>query len=127
MSSPYRSKEFLALKDRWYARLAKEGFEDIERNEHALKLWHSEYFADPRRYDPNAAEARQTYYRIAGQFLNDHKFKNAWEKKVWAMHAEGLGIREIAANIKRPGLKDKVHITLNRLETEMINKAKNKS
>ncbi len=104
----------------------EKGFEDIEKNEYSLNLWHSEYFADLRRYDPDVFAAKQTYYNIAGQFLNDHKFKNAWERKVWAMHADGLGIREIAAKIKRPGLKDKIHITLRRLEKEMINKARGK-
>lgn len=126
MSSPFRAKSFLELKKQWYQRLEEEGFEDIERAEHALKLYHSDYFADSRRNDSSVIEAKETYYRVAGQFLNDHKFKNKWERMVWAMHAEGKGIREIAASIKRPGLKDKIHITLNRLEAQMINKAKGK-
>lgn len=126
MSQQFKTKEFLALQKTWYNKLAAKGFQDIENSNDSLRLYHSEYFADPRRHSPISVEARENYFRIAGQFYNDHKFENAWDKEVWGMHAEGLSIREIAAKLKRKGYKDKINLALMRLEIEMINKAKGK-
>lgn len=123
----YDTPSFKALNEKWQQKLSDKGFKDIETPNEKLRLWHSEYFANKKRFDPEVVEARQNYYRIAGQFLNEHPFKCAFDRKVWTMHADGMGIREIAAKIKRPGLKDKIHTALKRLEIEMINKAKGKT
>lgn len=124
MSSRFNNKEFKDLQTTWYEKLKEKGFKDIEKNENALNLYESAYFSDSRRITAEVVAAKQTYYQIAGHFLNDHPFKNAFDKKVWEMHANGKSIREIAATIKRPGFKDKINLTIQRLEKEMINKAK---
>lgn len=124
MSHQSKAKVLKELQTVWYKRLAKEGFKDIEKSENALHLYESSYFADPRRTAPEVVAAKQTYYQIAGHFLYEHPFKNAFDRKVWGMHAEGMDIRSIAAALKRPGFKDKVMLTIHRLEKEMINKAK---
>lgn len=126
MSSQLKNKEFRELQKLWYQKLKAKGFHDIEKSEDRLALYESAYFSDTRRMTSEVMEARQAYYRIAGQFLHDHVFKNSFERKVWGWHSEGLPIRDIAAKFKRPGWKDKIHLTLNRLEQHMINKTKGK-
>lgn len=124
-SSPFKTKEFKALKAKWDKKLEKSGFDDIERDGN-LKLFHSVYFADPRRYDENVVEAKHQYYNIAGVFLNEHKFANTLEKKIWQLHSEGKSIREIEkalAKVYRT-YKDHIHKTLQALQAEMINKCK---
>ena len=120
----YQTEEFRTLDKKWKEKLKTKGFKDIEKNENTLNLYESAYFSDSRRITAEVVQAKQAYYQIAGHFLNDYDFKSAFDRKVWAMHAEGKGIRDIAAAIKRPGLKDKIHLTIQRLEKEMINKAK---
>lgn len=124
MSSPFKNKSFIEQKKIWYQKLKEGGFVDVEKNENKLHLYESVYFYDPRRMLPEVIEARQNYYRLAGQFFNTHPFKNAFDRKVWGMYSEGLAIRDIATKLNRPGLKDKIQLALRRLEAEMINKAK---
>lgn len=125
MSFPFNSDAFKRLKAQWYSKLAKSGFEDIERNENELILWHSEYFLGDRRHATAVVEGKINYYRIAGQFLHDHAFNNAHEKEMWRLHAEGKSIRDIMKVLKKFS-KRKVHTVLTTLEAEMINRWKRK-
>lgn len=127
MSNQFKTKEFKALQDKWYKILAQKDFEDIEKNEHSLKLWHADYFADARRNDENVIQAKQEYYRLAGQFLFEYKFKNPMEKRIWQLHSDGKSIREIERTLTKgyKTYKDHIHRILQALEVEMINKCKN--
>jgi hypothetical protein len=113
--------ELLKLKATWYAKLKKKGFQDIEQDEERLNTWDSHYFHS--NYDFTRFQAKEEYYRLAGQFLNCHKFKNAAEKKVWELHSSGKSIREIVTKMKSLGYKtyiNKVHYAIKRLAKKMI-------
>ncbi len=90
-------KDFDKLQKVWYKKLEKSGFIDIEDTavEHnPLKRWSSCDFrnkARARRYGPTL-----DYFTNATHFLHDNLWESEADKKIWALHAEGLSIREIA-------------------------------
>lgn len=120
----FKSKEFKDLKKTWYKKLKQKGFDDIEKTEHTLRLNHAAYFADQRRNSPVVVEGKQTYYRLAGQFLYDHKFKDAAQKLVWSLHVQGKKYEEITRELKKKkhpkSYKDYIQNTIQSLATEML-------
>ena len=72
MSPKFKTKEFKDLKDKWYAKLAVEKFNDIEQDEHHLKQWVGSQFT--YRMDPHQFDTNQKYFQLAGQFLHSYKF-----------------------------------------------------
>lgn len=100
-----QSKEFKEIQDKWYAKLKKEGFEDIEdvsethRPERDLKKWHS--FAFQLNNSADDYSDKERYYQLAGQFLHEYEFKNKLERSIWEGHAEGLSIREISRKLNK--------------------------
>ncbi len=124
MSNPFKSNKFKDLQKKWYKRLEKSGFTDIEQEDGNLKVWESRAFQN--RYDPNKSEAHTEYYRLAGQFFYDYIFNNKRDSLIWKMHAEGATSREIAATLRKkkiePSGKTMVQITILQLEKEMLKK-----
>lgn len=97
------NENFKKLQAKWYKKLKASGFEDIEDvsspNE-LLKTWDSQYFL--QRYDPGRFKAKERYFELARQFLQDHVFETTREKDIWAEHAEGRSTREIARRRRIP-------------------------
>lgn len=118
-----KTKEFNKLEAKWYAKLKKEGFEDIEQNEDTLKLWSTHRFS--REHNTVLYEAKEEYYRLAGQFLHEHQFKNLFEKGMWEYHSGGSSIRDIVLILKQSGCKvgkDRVNSILEAIKTQMMAK-----
>lgn len=125
------SKEFRKLKAKWYKRLAKSGFVDQEHDEHNLKQFSGKASIDQEsgrsKLDRWAKLGvitqikdhwKWSYYSRAREFLDKHQFGNKTEKLIFAMHSEGIGVRDIAAKIGR-FKKSKIHLILQRLVKEM--------
>ena len=93
MSSQFKTKEFKTLKNSWYSKLKKSGFNDIEQDENLLKVWDNKHFLV--RYG-DSFKAKEEYFRIAGQFLYEYEFENKLEKHIWTKHIEGLSVHDIA-------------------------------
>lgn len=117
----YKNKSFQKLQEKWYGKLKKEGFEDAEHDEDHLKLHHK------YRFDAYCEEitynAKESYYRLAGQFLGDHNFKTKTDKVIWDLHSQGFSYREIVKLARRHGIrtkKDKVLATVQRLVKLMV-------
>ncbi len=108
----FNSPKFKALRKKWYGKLAKSGFEDVEQDD--VHLIRTEY----RAMITNAAEIRAEYYRYCRHMLNDWRFKNAYEKKVFALHSEGVTVREIARITKKHTF-DGVAKIIRRIKKEM--------
>jgi hypothetical protein len=123
MSSPFKTKEFLALKSKWDAKLEKDGFVDIETSDGKLKgISHADFFK--AHYNQIDAQAKEEYYRQAGYFLYEHKFNTELERKIWELHVEGIGIREIVKVLKKRNYKvykRKVHELLRPLVEKCMN------
>lgn len=112
-----QSKQFELLKKKWYAKLKREGFNDLENTDDSLKSWElSRYYrgADKKFY--KTAEERmgkglrlsltkQEYFRLVGHFLHDHKFEDNVQKLVWEYHAEGTSYRKIVKLLKHRRIK----------------------
>lgn len=114
---PLTKAQYKALRDKWYAKLAKTGFEDIEdvnSPRQMLKAWHSSDI--PRKARSGGFIAIQDYYSRATEFLNNYIFESKFELKVWTLHADGQSLREIAKQCKCG--KDKVRTIVLKLQKE---------
>jgi transposase-like protein len=127
MTSQFKTKKFNALKDKWYKKLEKAGFEDAEDDENHLKQWHSFNFSDNKqshRFSAALFSSKAEYYRLAGQFLHTHEFKKPVEKVIWTYHADGKTNREISRLLKSAGRKysskDYVRLIITALAKEML-------
>lgn len=126
MSSLFKTKEFKDLEKEWYDKLAKDGFKDLERQdrvgkkEERLKNGSVEIIQD--RYTLEQFKIKEEYYRVAGQFLHNNKFKCSLDRLVWSLHSEGMSIRNIIKKLKKKGrtaYKDLIHGIIKRLADEM--------
>lgn len=107
-----------------YQQLEASGFEDIEDESQRLKA-HSQRFA--LNFTPESFEAKAEYFRLAGQFLHEHSFKNDRDRLIWELHSQGLSTREIAAAIAaqktgKPVGKTQIGIIVRSLSTLMLQK-----
>ncbi len=134
----FETHNFKKLKDKWYGKLEKSGFKDIEHDEDFLQNPSTPFGrADTAQYN----QSKEEYYRLAGHFLHDHKFTNDTEKRVWELHQSGVGTREIARRLPSGASKDleprntvggfatnvkKVQSTIRRLAKEMIDQCNKK-
>jgi hypothetical protein len=125
-SNPFNTKEFKDLKSKWYKRLKDAGFDDIERqdlegeNGSILKTAAMENIK--RSYTVDQFKIKEEYYRLAGQFLNSNKFRSEIDRQIWAMHCEGISIRNIIKALKEKKLtayRDLVHGAIKKLVKEM--------
>ena len=99
----YEKPSFKEAEAQWYKKLKDEGFQDIEdtsRDDRPLKVWDRSYFL---KLDDLSFAAKQSYYRQASNFLEQHDFKNEVQRRIWELHTEGISRRDIASKIK--GLK----------------------
>lgn len=116
-----KSKAFKELEKKWYTKLEKSGFKDIEQPDGNLKVWASS--ACKNYAEPNVRAAKEEYYRMAGQFLYDYKFTSAIDKFAWKHHANGVSIRSIVGLLAKKGIKSNkrtIHEKLQRLAKEML-------
>lgn len=121
-----KAKTYEELKTEWYAKLKKSGFEDIEdSNNENLKSWSTKF---TRMGSPDIViKAKEDYYRLAGQFLYDHSFKDKKEELIWKMHSEGVSIRKITFQLKKLGFttyKFQVQKVLKKLTELMVIKCR---
>lgn len=119
-----QSKEFLALQAKWYGRLKKAGFDDIEHDEDHLKKYAASDFLKRSQV---TAEANAEYYRLAGCLFHEHAFASAEEKAIWELHKEGVSATKIYEALGRGKKKKiglcKIKAVIKALSTEMIRKA----
>ena len=118
-----KSKEFKALKSKWYSKLKKEGFEDIESSEDSLKVWETHVFT--KRYGSTRFGAKRRYYELASHFLHEYKFDDDRTKLIWENHAAGVSIRGIVTILKIRGFtasKDTVQKPIQKLVKLMLDR-----
>lgn len=99
-----KADQLKSLTEKWYAKLAKEGFKDAEYDERNLKFYTSAMC--DRGYDNEAwVNGKIDYYRMAEHFLNEHKFSSSAEKYMWELHSNGMGVRGISTKLKARNVK----------------------
>lgn len=99
MSNP---SDYDKLRAVWYKKLKDDGFEDIESDDHNLKVWSSKF---ARKKTLVSWQAKAAYYYMAENFLRDYKFVSNREKVIWEYHANALSIREITRLLKKVRIK----------------------
>lgn len=133
------------LTDKWYAKLEKEGFDDIENRQGQLKSYHStKFIKNIVTYDKmldkkvftqqrfqeavrSKMDATAEYHRLAEHFLHSHDFQSNIQHEVWRLHTEGESYRDIAEILKKKRFKainkDKVQIIITALYKQMLKEA----
>lgn len=104
----------------WYARLAKEGFEDIEDTSsplRPLKAWHNLKW---RNADPQHVASTVAYYTKARHVLQSGLFANKLSYRIWELHCDGLGVREIEKAIKGRKRKSAIAKLIKQMAEELI-------
>lgn len=103
----FNSKEFLKLKASWYKKLAKSGFVDAENDKDELIQGAVPYAYRNRtlygipstevvaEFHETGINATREYFDLAIEFLKVHTFKDAKEKEIWAIHADGLTAKAV--------------------------------
>jgi hypothetical protein len=93
-------EDYEQLRNKWYKKLANEGFVDIEKNEEALKD-----YTEGRKQSRNTAlvnwEANAQYYQMAANFLHEYAFETSFDKTIWMYHSEGLANIAVSALLKK--------------------------
>ena len=98
MTNQFKTTKFQQLRLKWYKKLAREGFVDIEQDEHNLKAWESTLAK--YRYTSKRFTSTEKYYQLAGQFLNSYKFETKKDRRVWELHSGGLSERKLAKKMR---------------------------
>lgn len=106
---------YKALKEIWYERLKADGFEDIEEGEY-LKRYHSFDFANKH----SELIFREQYYKTCSDILNDLSqcpvfLVNTIDRIAWALHSEGVSLRNIAFKLEHLGFKRKNKDTVSKI------------
>lgn len=86
------------LREVWYKKLERSGFDDIEATEYRLKRSVHDFTLPVVNRD---WYAKNEYYSMAGLFLNSYKFKSNIEKVIFEYHANGISVRDIAKIISK--------------------------
>lgn len=97
----WTTQAFKQLNAKWQKKLKKSGFEDAESDEEHLIDWSRTVFSKRPEYD----QSKEEYYRLAGQFLHEHMFQTETERKIWALHQDGVSIRNIVIMLKKKRLR----------------------
>jgi len=79
------------LRKKWYAKLAKSGFEDIEWTGN-LDSQYLKYVPVPK--SQVEVDERITYFNMAEAYLQDYRLKGR-DRFIWKLHSQGLTYREI--------------------------------
>lgn len=90
-----KDQSFKALQQKWYRKLKRSGFVDIEAPQYQhMKAKESTWHI--LNWDPEDAASIQRYYELARQMLHEHPFSSNKEKLVWKCHSEGMSYNAIA-------------------------------
>lgn len=113
--------EYEKLKAVWYKKLKDEGFQDIETDEDNLKTWSSRFSSKKAR---ELWRAKEAYYYMATNFLNDYSFDSNLEKVIWEYHSNAMSVRNIAKLLNKSTYskklsKEAVWLIVRKLEASM--------
>lgn len=107
--SPFKTPEFNKLFNQWNKILEDSGhveIEDFTRSEVPLKTWHATKWHSDQAY---GIEITKEYYAAALNVLNTFQFESKAQKRIWALHCEGVAVRKIVKRIRYKTRKSRVH------------------
>lgn len=118
--NPFNNKKFRELRDKWYKKLERSGFDDIENNnlpEPTLKQKHNFQF---KNVPQDVYEARLKYFANCRDLLLTYKFASILEKRIWELHTKGKSLREIEKEIKNKYKKDAINLIIHTIRTNGV-------
>lgn len=99
-NSVWKSKEFLAMQRKWYDKLKRDGFIDLEflkdNGDTTTHLLRGSLYDFRKKYKPET----EYYFRKARFYLHNAEFANKGDQKIWELHAEGLSLFNIKVTTK---------------------------
>ena len=105
-------KQYRKLQQKWYAKLKKSGFEDIEESEYKLKRYDSEWFN--KHVDSLRHHSTSQYYVRCHQFGQSYKFESKREEKIWMNYCNGYTLEQIEELV--PLKKSQIANIINKLK-----------
>ncbi len=121
--SEFNTKKFRSLKTKWYKKLLKSGFNDIETSNEYLKIPSKEVLRESRI---SSKQSKEDYYYLADQFLNEYNFKSDLEKTIWEYHCNGLGSPAISDTLRKARITKMDRSTIGTIIVELREKMKAK-
>lgn len=114
--SQQNNLKYKKLRDKWYLKLKKSGFvdiEDVNSPKEMLLSWdsyrfikssskeskHNKWFVDEGGSVTLKHKAIETYFQNAAWFLENHIFDTSLDKRAWKLHADGFSLQEIAKKL----------------------------
>jgi hypothetical protein len=106
----YRTKEFIKLQNKWYDKLSKKNFSDLEWLDKKSGSGQSSPFLRDSLSKFKHLEASEltisaSYFSDASAFTSLHKFPSKLHKFMWSMFAEGVSYRLMIPQIASRGFK----------------------
>lgn len=101
------TKAFVNLQKRWYKKLKKLGFHDLESFDSKGDFW--PLLSGDKTKITEARLINAKYYEYAKDFYHKHSFRDEYEQTVWELHSEGHSLREIEAKLKETGIKTRMY------------------
>lgn len=118
----FKTTKFKQLRDKWYKKLEKIGFQDIEDNKYEepkLKVYDYLKF---KTIGPDLHEAKAKYYANCRDVLNKNVFETKLHRRIWELHTDGLSLREIEKAIKNEYKKDTINYIIRKISLESMPK-----
>ncbi len=107
-----KKAEFNKLKAKWYKKLEKSGFQDLEQDEIYFKRAN---FTTRNRTREFTWTSIQEYYQMASDFLASHDFESRIEQIIWEYHTNGISTRDIADTLNKVRRKKILRMTVWRI------------
>lgn len=121
-------EEFIELQNKWYSKLSKTGFVDLEwldknsgygQNSPFLRTSLSKF----KHLSPSELKNHSEYFIGATQFLEDYKFPSALHKFVWQCYCDGVSYRDMLPKIASRNFKKQPSIFWISIELNKLKKA----
>ena len=105
-----KTKEFIRLQKKWYKKLAKSGFSDLEwTDEKTAKGQNTPYLRKSlnkfKHLTPEKFEEVSEFYSRAPDFASQHNFPTERHKFTWQLHIEGYSYRDSIEILTAEGFK----------------------
>jgi hypothetical protein len=110
----YQSDDLLKVKREWYRKLAKQGFEDLERIDKPDGFIQPEIINKAAHREQNA----HSYYQMCHEILRNEPFwlsRRDMDYKIFELHTEGKSTREIEAYLKEKSYRPVTWVAIHKI------------
>lgn len=106
---PAPKQNLKQLQAKWYAKLAAEGFDDIEWSDPSTGRGQDSRYLKRSRIDLDRYEAMELFSRMAGIYANHATFDLKWDREIWERFANGIQYRVILKQLRALGMRKSLY------------------